>query len=34
MGLEDIPVVKEFPDMFPDDLPGLPQIKRLIFKSS
>ena len=22
--LEDIPVVREFPDVFPDDLPGLP----------
>ena len=32
--LEDIPVVKEFSDVFPDDLPGLPQIERLIFRSS
>ena len=34
MRLEDIPVVREFPDVFPDDLPGLPQIERLIFRSS
>ena len=24
MKLEDIPVVKEFSDVFPDDIPGLP----------
>jgi len=24
MAIEDIPVVCEFPDVFPDDLPGLP----------
>ena len=24
MKLEDIPMVKEFSDVFPDDLPGLP----------
>nr|GEV01734.1 reverse transcriptase domain-containing protein [Tanacetum cinerariifolium] len=24
--LEDIPVVKEFPDVFPEDLPGLPSV--------
>nr|GEW16194.1 reverse transcriptase domain-containing protein [Tanacetum cinerariifolium] len=28
--LEDIPVVKEFPDNFPEDLPGLPPIRPLI----
>jgi hypothetical protein len=22
--LEEIPVVREFPDVFPDDLPGMP----------
>ena len=32
--LEDIPIVREFPDLFPDDLPGLPQRERLIFRSS
>ena len=32
--LEDIPVVREFPDVFPDDLRGLPQTERLIFRSS
>ena len=34
MRLEDIPVVSESPDVFPDDLPGLPQTERLIFRSS
>ena len=24
MNLEDIPVIKEFPDVFPEELPGLP----------
>ena len=27
--LKDIPIVREFIDVFPEDLPGLPQIKRL-----
>ncbi|GJV42490.1 putative reverse transcriptase domain-containing protein [Tanacetum coccineum] len=27
--LEDIPVVKEFPDVFPEDLPGLPPVRQL-----
>jgi hypothetical protein len=26
-GIKDIPVVCEFPDVFPDDLPGLPPDK-------
>ena len=26
--LEEIPVVNEFPDVFPDDLPGLPLIEK------
>ncbi|KAL5830010.1 hypothetical protein ACOSQ3_019478 [Xanthoceras sorbifolium] len=26
--LEDIPVVREFPNIFPDDISGLPQIER------
>ncbi|GJS16739.1 putative reverse transcriptase domain-containing protein [Tanacetum coccineum] len=26
--LEDIPVVKEFPDVFPEDLPGLPPVRQ------
>ncbi|GKB33744.1 putative reverse transcriptase domain-containing protein [Tanacetum coccineum] len=26
--LEDIPVVKEFPDVFLEDLPGLPQVRQ------
>nr|GEW72589.1 reverse transcriptase domain-containing protein [Tanacetum cinerariifolium] len=28
--LEDIPVAKEFPDVFPEDLPGLPPATRLL----
>nr|GEV57239.1 putative reverse transcriptase domain-containing protein [Tanacetum cinerariifolium] len=27
--LEDIPIVKEFPDIFPEDLPGLPPIRQV-----
>nr|GEU35183.1 putative reverse transcriptase domain-containing protein [Tanacetum cinerariifolium] len=30
--LEDIPVVKEFPDIFPEDLPGLPPIHQVEFQ--
>ncbi|GJU65553.1 hypothetical protein Tco_1247388 [Tanacetum coccineum] len=30
--LEDIPVVKEFPDVFPKDLPGLPPICQVEFQ--
>ncbi|GJU23746.1 putative reverse transcriptase domain-containing protein [Tanacetum coccineum] len=26
--LEDIPVVKEFPDVFPEDLPGIPPVRQ------
>ncbi|GJV84659.1 reverse transcriptase domain-containing protein [Tanacetum coccineum] len=29
--LEDIPVVKEFPDVFPEDLPGLPPVRQVEF---
>lgn len=29
--LQDIAVVKEFPDVFPDDLPGLPLNKEIEF---
>ena len=32
--LEDIPVVREFLDVYPYDLPRLPQTERLIFRSS
>ncbi|GKF10092.1 putative reverse transcriptase domain-containing protein [Tanacetum coccineum] len=31
-GLEDIPVVKEFPDVFPEDLPGLPPVRQVEFQ--
>jgi hypothetical protein len=30
--LEDIHVVREFPDMFPDDLPGMPPERAIKFK--
>ncbi|GKE27925.1 putative reverse transcriptase domain-containing protein [Tanacetum coccineum] len=30
--LEDIPVVREFPDVFPKDLPGLPPIRQVEFQ--
>lgn len=29
--LEDIPVVQEFPDVFPDDLPGMPPDRDIMF---
>ncbi|RVW43163.1 ATPase 11, plasma membrane-type [Vitis vinifera] len=29
--LEDIPIVKDYPDVFPDDLPGLPPEKKVEF---
>jgi hypothetical protein len=30
--LEDIHVVREFPDVFPDDLPGMPHERVIEFK--
>ena len=27
--LSDIPIVREFPDVFPEELPGLPQKEKL-----
>nr|GEW73326.1 reverse transcriptase domain-containing protein [Tanacetum cinerariifolium] len=30
--LKDIPVVKEFPDIFPEDLPGLPLVRQVEFQ--
>ena len=30
--LEDIPVVREFPDVFPNDLPGLPPDREIDFQ--
>ncbi|GJT95944.1 hypothetical protein Tco_1091462 [Tanacetum coccineum] len=30
--LEDIPVVKEFSDIFPEDLPGLPPVRQVEFQ--
>jgi len=31
-GIDDIPVVCEFPDVFPNDLPGLPPDQDVEFK--
>jgi hypothetical protein len=31
-GLEDIHVVRQFPDVFPDDLPGMPSERDVEFK--
>ena len=31
VGLEDVPVVRDFPDVFPDDLPGLPPEREIDF---
>ena len=31
MGLEDVPVVRDFPDVFPDYLPGLPPEREIDF---
>ncbi|GJV41211.1 hypothetical protein Tco_1419651 [Tanacetum coccineum] len=30
--LEDIPLVREFPDVFPEDLPGLPPVRQVEFQ--
>ena len=30
--LEDIPVVREFPDVFPEDLPGIPPNRKIDFQ--
>ncbi|GJY83995.1 hypothetical protein Tco_0497371 [Tanacetum coccineum] len=30
--LEDNPVVKEFPDVFPEDLPGIPPVRQVEFQ--
>ncbi|GKB63134.1 putative reverse transcriptase domain-containing protein [Tanacetum coccineum] len=32
--LEDIPLVREFPEVFPEDLPGLPPIRQVNFTKS
>ena len=32
MRLEDIPIVREFPDVFLDDLPGLPPDREIDFQ--
>ncbi|GKE29293.1 putative reverse transcriptase domain-containing protein, partial [Tanacetum coccineum] len=30
--LEDVPVVREFPEVFPEDLPGLPPVRQVEFQ--
>ncbi|GJX13595.1 hypothetical protein Tco_0205353, partial [Tanacetum coccineum] len=30
--LEDVPVIREFPEVFPDDLPGLPPSRQVEFR--
>ncbi|GJV79974.1 putative reverse transcriptase domain-containing protein [Tanacetum coccineum] len=30
--LEDVPIVRDFPEVFPEDLPGLPPIRQVEFK--
>ncbi|GKG37930.1 hypothetical protein Tco_0457153, partial [Tanacetum coccineum] len=30
--LEDIPIVREFPDVFPENLPGLPPVRQVEFQ--
>ncbi|GJW50923.1 hypothetical protein Tco_0092274 [Tanacetum coccineum] len=30
--LEDIPIVREFPEVFPEDLPGLPPVRQVEFQ--
>nr|GEY84895.1 putative reverse transcriptase domain-containing protein [Tanacetum cinerariifolium] len=30
--LENIPIVREFPDVFPKDLPGLPPVRQVEFQ--
>ncbi|GKF22228.1 hypothetical protein Tco_0074550 [Tanacetum coccineum] len=30
--LEDVPIVKDFPNVFPEDLPGLPQTRQVEFQ--
>jgi len=29
--LEDIPMVREFPDVFPDEIPGMPPLREVEF---
>ena len=29
--LEDIPIVREFPDVFPEEIPGMPPLRKVEF---
>jgi len=31
LSLEDIPVAREFPDIFPDEIPGMPPLREVEF---
>ncbi|KAI3797465.1 hypothetical protein L1987_32722 [Smallanthus sonchifolius] len=31
-GVQDIPIIREFPEVFPDDLPGLPPVRQVKFR--
>ena len=30
--VEEVPVVREFPDVFPEELPGVPPVRHLEFR--
>ena len=30
--LQDVPIVREFPEVFPEDLPGLPPVRQVEFR--
>ncbi|GKG13424.1 hypothetical protein Tco_0350384, partial [Tanacetum coccineum] len=30
--LEDVPTIRDFPEVFPEDLPGLPPIRQVEFQ--
>ncbi|GKF61485.1 hypothetical protein Tco_0181539 [Tanacetum coccineum] len=30
--LEDVPIIRDFPDVFPEDLPGLPPTRQVEFQ--
>ena len=30
--VDDVPILREYPDVFPEDLPGLPQIRQVEFR--
>nr|GFC96398.1 putative reverse transcriptase domain-containing protein [Tanacetum cinerariifolium] len=30
--LENVPIVRDFPEVFPEDLPGLPPTRQVVFQ--